>query len=292
MFWANPCGEWVYDRCQSCGHVQLRQRPSREDLQRYYDAVYEYPEKGFARAVARRYVNTVEHAADEVVVAERRLLEVGCNTGVLLAALRGRGWKVSGTEPSRRFRAVAHSRGLDVRRSLADWADERFSLIICFHVLEHVPDVEAELAAIRQCLSAGGALVGKTPNAACIAARLFPGEWEWSSPPAHLRLFSGASLRSTLDAAGFEARAIWCERGNARPLPFQLLRALALRLRGRSRRYTPGLDSRHVPVAGRVWYRAAEHLGAILGALGAPLTPIMRAVALLPELTFVATPRR
>src|SRR5207245_10442377 len=107
----------------------------------------------------------------------------------------------------------------------------------------------------------------------------------------HLRLFSAASLCRTMEAAGFEVRAVESERGNARALPFQVMRAVALRFRGRSRRYPPGLDSRHVPVAGRPWYKAAERLGALLAGLGAPLTPMLRALLLLPELTLVARQR-
>jgi len=288
ILWARPCGDWSYDRCQVCGHVELRQRPSREELQRYYDAIYEYSEERFAGAVARRYVKAVEDGAIHALRRPRRILEVGCNTGVLLVALRERGWQVAGTELSRRFRAVAHSRGLEVRTDLRDWIGEQFDIIVCFHVIEHMPDVNAELGAMRKLLRAPGVLAIKTPNATCLAARLFPNEWEWSSPPAHLRLFTPASLRRSIEAAGFDVLRLATERGNARPLPFQAMRALAIRLRGRARRFTPGLDHRHVPIAHQLWYRSLEGIGGIVGALGAPFAPVLRRLSLLPELTAFA----
>ena len=287
-FWANPCGEWIYDRCTRCGHVDLRQQPSLEQLQDYYDDVYYYSQDAFARTVVRRYVTAVERATDRAGVLERRVLEVGCNTGTLLLALRDRGWEVGGTELGKRFRSVANARGLDVRPGLGDWATERFSVIVCFHVLEHVPDAMAELGAMRDHVCPGGVVVVKTPNVGCLAARLLQGEWEWSSPPAHLRLYSPSSLEQELVRAGFDVLDMGSTRGNARPFPFLAARALGLRLRGRRRRYTPGLDPRHVPVSDRPWYKAAERVGGAISLLGLPVQPLIGRLMLAPELDAVA----
>lgn len=288
MFWTSPYGDWVYDRCGRCGHVDLREPPSPDQLQHYYDDVYQLPQDGYRRSVMRRYVSAVELAAAHVGLGRCRVLEVGCNTGLLLLALRERGWEVAGTEPGKQFRTLAQGRGLDVRSGLQDWSQERFHLIVSFHVLEHVPDANADLRAIRDRMEAGGMVVLKTPNASSLPARLFPGEWEWTSPPAHLRLYSPTSLRLALLGAGFENIGMRSTPGNGRPFPFLAARALGLRIRGRDRRYTPGLDPRHIPVSGRSWYRASERIGRALSFMGFPFQPVFDRLMLAPELEAIA----
>lgn len=289
-FWANPCGEWIYDRCKSCGHVELRQHPAIEQLQHYYDSVYQYSEEDFRRAARQRYLSAVEDAVKWAALSDRTVLEVGCNTGALLAVLRQKGWTVAGTEPGGRFRRVAQERGLDVRPHLADWVGKRFGVVVCFHVLEHMLDASAELRVVRDMLHAGGVLVVKTPNVTCLTARLFPAEWEWSSPPAHVRLYSPASLGLELARAGFELLDLVSLRGNARPLPFLVARALGLRLKGH-RRPTPGLDADHVPVSRKGWYRMAETIAGVVSLLGLPVQPLVNHSMLAPELGAVAIVR-
>lgn len=287
-FWANPCGDWTYNRCESCGHVDLEGQPELKELERYYSEVYQNSAESFAWAVEHRYVSAVERAAARIGISKRRLLEVGCNSGQLLVAMRKRGWDVAGTELGTRFRATARSQGLDVRMGLEDWVHERFSMIVSFHVLEHVSDARSELRKMRDRLDPGGALILKTPNVDCLFARVFPAEWEWTSPPAHLRLYSASSLVRQLTGVGFEVIGIKSAPGNSRPLPFLVARALGLRLRGSDRRYTPGLDPRHRPVSGRGWYKALERLGRGISFIGLPIQPLLNGLMLAPELEAIA----
>lgn len=286
--WARPYGEWQYVRCAACGHVALDDVPSAEELERYYSAQYRYSEASFQHAVEARYLACVDWAQTVAGRRAQTVLEVGCNTGTLLQALRDRGLSVAGVELGDQFRNEGVARGLDVRHSLDAFAGRRVEMLVAFHVIEHVPDLAAELRAWRAHVEAGGLLVVKTPNVECLAARLIRGEWEWSCPPAHINLFSTASLAQALTAAGFRVLRSRTEQGNARSLPFQVARAAGLVLRGRSRRYAPGLDPRPTPISSAGWYKAAEAMGRILSVLGAPAAPLLAARRLLPELTVVA----
>src|SRR5512147_162486 len=55
-FWANLCGDWTYNRCESCGHVDLEGQPELKELERYYSEVYQNSAESFAWAVEHRYV--------------------------------------------------------------------------------------------------------------------------------------------------------------------------------------------------------------------------------------------
>lgn len=55
----------------------------------------------------------------------------------------------------------ANQRKLDIEDLPFD--DDSFDLVICNHVLEHVPNPERSLAEFRRCLQPGGVLIAQTP---------------------------------------------------------------------------------------------------------------------------------
>ena len=100
-------------------------------------------------------------------VAGRRILDVGCGAGPLLAALRDRGAIVTGIEPSAKMLELA-------RRRLGDGAalhqgglggaplpipDASFDDAIACLVLHYLKDWQAPLADLRRVLAPGGRLI-------------------------------------------------------------------------------------------------------------------------------------
>jgi len=128
-----------------------------------------------------------------------RLLELGCGSGNVLAALSEFGEAV-GMETHPELIAAARAAGLDVRAGrlpehlgvVPGWAD----VALLLDVVEHVEDDVAALAAARLAVTEGGLLVVTVP-----AYR-----WLWSGHDevlGHRRRYTAAGLRDVAERAGF-----------------------------------------------------------------------------------------
>jgi len=142
----------------------------------------------------------------------RCVLDVGCATGDLLAAIRAQGNPaVTGVEPGEQAARVARERDLDVRTGFledAEFPDAAFDTLIASHTLEHVPDPLALLREARRILGARGVLLLWLPNADSVEARLLGRYWIGYDAPRHLTTFTPTTLRHVLEASGFELWSI------------------------------------------------------------------------------------
>jgi SAM-dependent methyltransferase len=155
-----------------------------------------------------------------------RILDLGCGTGNVLAALGDLGETV-GMEMNESLLAVAQAAGLDVRQgALPDddvvprgWADVGLLL----DVIEHLDDDGPALKAANRALRPGGWLVVTVP--AC--------PWLWSAHDVvlgHRRRYTAPQLRKAAERAGF--RVIHLSYFNTILFPLVLLARLAKRLGG------------------------------------------------------------
>jgi SAM-dependent methyltransferase len=135
------------------------------------------------------------------------VLDVGCGSGAALLALRQAGWRCLGLERDAGAVAQARLAGLtDVRPgdlSASPPPDDSADAVRFWHVLEHVADPGAQLAAARRALRPGGTLVLGVPNAGGLAARLAGDRWYGLDVPRHLWHFDRASLAALVTASGF-----------------------------------------------------------------------------------------
>jgi SAM-dependent methyltransferase len=128
------------------------------------------------------------------------VLDLGCNSGYGTAQLAQRFKRVFGVDVSAQAIREAKRRysksGLLFRtvdgRTLP-FADRSFGAIVCFQVIEHIPDLTPYLSEIRRVLSPGGRAIFTTPNA---KVRLDPGMKPWN--PFHVLEFTADTLRSAL----------------------------------------------------------------------------------------------
>lgn len=97
----------------------------------------------------------------------RRLLVVGCGSGVEAAILAGElGAEVVGVDVDDSFDTAAAA-AVELRRGDAtclDFADGSFDFVFSYHVLEHIPAYGKALAEMARVLSRGGAYCVGTPN--------------------------------------------------------------------------------------------------------------------------------
>ena len=116
----------------------------------------------------------LSYITSSVPLDGRRVLDVGCGGGILTEALVRKGARVQGLDASetaiRVARQHAGESGLEIEYvsgSLEDFATEnadRFDVITCMELLEHVPDPEALLHSCARLLRPGGDLILATIN--------------------------------------------------------------------------------------------------------------------------------
>lgn len=104
-------------------------------------------------------------------VAGQRVLDVGCGAGIHSAALVERGADVLGVDVSGSMLAEARERvpeatfrQADVGESLGGVAAGSVDVVVCLHVLSHVPDLETPFEEFARVLGPGGTLVCSTHN--------------------------------------------------------------------------------------------------------------------------------
>ena len=189
-------------------------------------------------------------------------MDVGAGTGARAAAAAAGGYAVTAIEPDPAEAARARERlGSErvLERPLGEEAPgAEADAALAWHVLEHLDDLDAGLAAIRALLRPGGALVAAVPNAGGLEARLLGPRWHGWEPARHRWHLDAPALARVLGDAGFAE--IGVESSGGWRYPSSLAFSLA-----------PGLDPQVRPeraAAGRALALALVPVAAATAALG------------------------
>lgn len=130
--------------------------------------------------------------------ASKNLLDVGCGTGDFLAICNTNGWNVIGVEPSESAKNLALKK-LDntskIHQNIFELENERFDVITLWHVLEHVPELEAYILQLKKLLKPNGVLVVAVPNYKSFDAQYYKQFWAAYDVPRHLWHFSKKSIQ-------------------------------------------------------------------------------------------------
>ena len=133
-----------------------------------------------------------------------KVLDVGSGTGELLAALKNQGWKVKGIEPNNAAKESATKLGISHEHSLDDVEKNSQDLVVFWHSLEHVYDLQNTLKKVKKILKPSGILMVACPNYESWDAKYYGNSWAAWDVPRHLSHFSSKSLNIILKPQGFK----------------------------------------------------------------------------------------
>ena len=192
--------------CSACGLGQTSPQP--DDLDKYY-ADYHGGRHGFtARFRAWSRARTLNSCVDQV--ANKSVLDVGCGDGDFLFAAQGAGWSVAGTERGERLSELDSVKVLpDLFSIKAEFGENSFDAVTCWHTLEHFNVPSETLAEIGKLLKPEGVLLIAVPNFGGWQSRLSGKHWLHLDVPRHLWHFTTSSLQGLLHKSGFTVKRAW-----------------------------------------------------------------------------------
>ncbi len=203
--------------CRACGSGTTLPLATAADLQAYYPAGYgphEAGHRGVARVASRVIRSWISDRAlrsfpikPVIALGPGTGLDVGCGAGDLAESLIGRGWRMSGVEPSAAAASWSRARGVDVHvGTMADAPfDARgFDAAVLRQSLEHTIDPLGDLRRLRPMLRDGGLVAISVPNFGGWQARRLRSRWFHLDVPRHRVHFTPDGLRRLLTQAGFD----------------------------------------------------------------------------------------
>jgi SAM-dependent methyltransferase len=197
--------------CGACGFVYADVAATQADYDRFYAEQSKYDDATTSTGAGEADYDRMRLAAVAADLAAclpdkaARILDVGCAGGGLLAALADLGYShLVGVDPSAGCAARTRDR---VGEAYQGWLTSlpadlgTFDAIVLSHVLEHVLDLQAALAALAPRLSPGGLVYVEVPDAERYADYVYAPFQDFNTE--HINHFSEGSLDNALGRHGF-----------------------------------------------------------------------------------------
>lgn len=129
----------------------------------------------------------------------KKVLDIGCGTGDFLAMAQKYKWEVDGVEPDEQARKIATEK-TNTKIHTNDWLtkipDHSFDAITMWHVLEHVSNLEAQIAILKRILKPNGTIFIAVPNFNSHDATHYKEFWAAYDVPRHLWHFSQNAIKA------------------------------------------------------------------------------------------------
>jgi 2-polyprenyl-3-methyl-5-hydroxy-6-metoxy-1,4-benzoquinol methylase len=193
------------NRCKNCGLGITTPRPQDNDLGKYYLSDNYISHSGKATSfidkiylIARRLTLRQKHRLLSVTSGGKRLLDYGCGTGDFLNHMKSNGWQVKGVEPAEKARLKANDLLDHAVEPSIELIEGVFDTITLWHVLEHVPNLQTTMEAVKSRLVANGHLIIAVPNLNSWESKYYGNFWAGYDTPRHLWHFSQKSMEILL----------------------------------------------------------------------------------------------
>lgn len=244
-------------RCERCGLVHATGRYAATYLSEiYYGGRASQPPAAGRRDIARkrRSVRLYDRLSGGRIghpAAGARALDIGCDTGLLLDALRELGYRTEGIERSpaaEQAKAAGHEvHALDIE--VTELGLGRYELITMTHVLEHLGEPVRALVWLRRHLAPGGLGVVEVPNWGDLLRPLWGRRFRPLELGDHVSFFERTTLAGALERAGLDIVTLWSAPQVGTAIAPSLLTALDLGVALR-RRLQGGSSEARAGVAG------------------------------------------
>lgn len=127
------------------------------------------------------------------------LLDIGAGTGDFLSVAKQNGWQAIGIEPSDKARNIAIRKNVPFIEDTSQLEDHTIDVVTMWHVLEHVPDVAAQIKELKRLLKPTGTIVIAVPNFNSYDANYYGKFWAAYDVPRHLWHFSRLSIKKLFE---------------------------------------------------------------------------------------------
>ncbi len=197
--------------CKDCELKFTNPRPQESDLGKYYESEdyisHSDTKKGLTPLLyqkARQIMLNKKYRLVRKHIQPKTALDIGCGTGYFLSLLQEKGIQTSGVEPSPIAKEIAEAKLGHTLSSQVSEITGTYDLITLWHVLEHLPNLRADLEKISQHLNPNGVLMIAVPNPDSKDAKIYGFDWAAWDLPRHLYHFTKKSLNLLLKSVGFQ----------------------------------------------------------------------------------------
>ena len=133
-------------------------QPSLENLGKYYESEDYISHTDNKRSLFEKLYHFIKSIAlknklnliNSLQIQKGKLLDIGAGTGDFLLVAKNNGWQVTGVEPSQKAKEIAKGKGVSFVEQTSELANHSFDVITMWHVLEHVPDLDAQIKELKR----------------------------------------------------------------------------------------------------------------------------------------------
>ena len=186
-------------------------QPAITDLPRYYDSPDYISHTDGKRSLFEKLYQIIKNIAlqNKLKLANKyaikgQVLDIGAGTGDFLIVLKNNGWSITGVEPNNKAKDIAVLKGVNFASATDTLPNNSFDLITMWHVLEHVVDVEKQIAELKRLLKPNGTILVAVPNFNSYDANYYGGYWAAFDVPRHLWHFSKTAINALFKVQNFE----------------------------------------------------------------------------------------
>ena len=187
------------------GYLETTPQPLVEKLPEYYKSENYISHTNAKRNLFEKTYHVIRNMAlkrklkliNSFSSEEKNLLDIGCGTGAFLKTAKDDGWEVFGIEPNEKARDIANKScegSVFNIEKLEVFKAQTFDVITLWHVLEHLPNLHAQVLILKTLLKPNGTLVIAVPNYKSYDAKYYKNFWAAYDVPRHLWHFSRESI--------------------------------------------------------------------------------------------------